>query len=131
VTLPAMDSISMTALCGASHSPVIYVSPSCPKTCPIESLGIVGSFRYSSNPATFRIRLQIRWSLQLFNEASFLASVSKAFTDCIKLFEGPSTCLSWEYHDGTLEATKRQLHIIAQKRQAREAGRASRVPGWV
>ncbi|KAF5347677.1 hypothetical protein D9758_014842 [Tetrapyrgos nigripes] len=63
------------------------------------------------------------------HDASFLASLFKAFTDCVQLLGGPSTCLSQEYHDGIIEATKRQLHIIAQKRRAREAGRASRGAG--
>ncbi|THU84282.1 ARM repeat-containing protein [Dendrothele bispora CBS 962.96] len=59
------------------------------------------------------------------HDASFLASLFKAFTDCIKVLGGPSTCLSSEYHDGIIEATKRQLQTIAQKRRAREAGHAN------
>ncbi|KAK7458738.1 importin subunit beta-3 [Stygiomarasmius scandens] len=70
--------------------------------------------------------------LQLINvisdehDASFLASLFKAFTDCVKILGGPSTCLSPEYLDGIIEATKRQLQTIAQKRRAREAGRGGR-----
>ncbi|KAJ7594828.1 armadillo-type protein [Mycena floridula] len=62
--------------------------------------------------------------LQLINciseehDASFLASIFKSFTDSLLVIGGPSS-LSREYHDGIIEATKRQLQVIADRRRAR------------
>jgi importin-5 len=58
------------------------------------------------------------------HDASFLASLFKAFADCLHVIGGASV-LPQEYRDGILEATKRQLGGIADKRRNRSARRAS------
>ena len=54
------------------------------------------------------------------HDSSFLASLFKCFTDCLLLIGGPSA-LSPEYHNGIIEATKRQLQQLAERRKARTA----------
>ncbi|KAJ2911702.1 hypothetical protein MD484_g8710, partial [Candolleomyces efflorescens] len=54
------------------------------------------------------------------HDSSFLASLFKCFTDCLLLIGGPSA-LSSEYHNGIIEATKRQLQQLAERRKARTA----------
>ncbi|KAH8088992.1 ARM repeat-containing protein [Cristinia sonorae] len=54
-------------------------------------------------------------------DASFLASLYKCFADSLRVIDGPAS-LSPEIHSGFIEATKRQLQNIADKRRAR-AGR--------
>jgi hypothetical protein len=62
--------------------------------------------------------------LQLINcigteeDASFLASLYKCFADTLRVVGGPST-LSTEFHNGIIEATKRQLQSIADCRKHR------------
>ncbi|TEB37702.1 ARM repeat-containing protein [Coprinellus micaceus] len=52
------------------------------------------------------------------HDSSFLSSLYKCFCDCLRLIGGPAS-LSPEYSHGLMEATKRQLHSIADKRKAR------------
>jgi importin-5 len=54
------------------------------------------------------------------HDASFLASLFKAFANCLHVIGGASI-LPQEYRDGILEATKRQLGGIADKRRNRSA----------
>lgn len=54
-------------------------------------------------------------------DASFLASLYKCFADSLKVIDGPSS-LTPEIQSGVVEATKRQLQTIADRRRAR-AGR--------
>ncbi|RXW25102.1 hypothetical protein EST38_g773 [Candolleomyces aberdarensis] len=54
------------------------------------------------------------------HDSSFLGSLFKCFTDCLLLIGGPSA-LSPEYHNGIIEATKRQLQQLAERRKARTA----------
>ncbi|CCM06072.1 uncharacterized protein FIBRA_08319 [Fibroporia radiculosa] len=53
-------------------------------------------------------------------DSSFLASLYKCFCDCMRLLGGPQA-LTQEIHDGAIEATKRQLQGLADKRKARAA----------
>jgi hypothetical protein len=63
-------------------------------------------------------------SAQLINcigteeDESFLASLHKCFTDTFRIVGGPST-LSTEFHNGIIEATKRQLQSIADRQKHR------------
>ncbi|KAJ8091013.1 importin subunit beta-3 [Marasmius tenuissimus] len=52
------------------------------------------------------------------HDTSFLASLFKSFTDCTKVLGGPTILLP-EFREGIIEATKRQLQSIADKRRAR------------
>ncbi|KAL0577237.1 importin subunit beta-3 [Marasmius crinis-equi] len=65
--------------------------------------------------ATFH---QIITVIQEEHDTSFLASLFKSFTDCTKVLGGPTILLP-EFREGIIEATKRQLHAIAEKRRAR------------
>ena len=59
-------------------------------------------------------------------DASFLASLYRAFSDSMRLLGGPSS-LPAELHDGVVEATKRQLQSLADKRKARAARPANQI----
>jgi importin-5 len=58
------------------------------------------------------------------HDSSFLASLYKCFCDTLRVLGGPSS-LPQMYHTGIIDATKRQLQSLADKRKAR-ADRASR-----
>jgi importin-5 len=51
-------------------------------------------------------------------DSSFLASLFKCFADSLRIMGGPSA-LSQEFHNGIIEATKRQLQTLADKRKKR------------
>ncbi|KAJ3859024.1 armadillo-type protein [Lentinula novae-zelandiae] len=53
-------------------------------------------------------------------DSTFLASLYKALDDCVKLLGGPSV-LNADYVNAIAQATKRQLHTLAQKRRSRAA----------
>lgn len=53
-------------------------------------------------------------------DSSFLASLFKCFLDTTLVIGGPAA-LAPEFHNGLLEATKRQLQALADKRKARAA----------
>ncbi|TFK34400.1 ARM repeat-containing protein [Crucibulum laeve] len=53
------------------------------------------------------------------HDSSFLASLYKCFTDSLRVIGGP-TALAPEFHQGIVEATKRQLQALADKRKARQ-----------
>lgn len=59
-------------------------------------------------------------------DASFLASLYRAFSDSMRLLGGPSA-VATELHDGVIEATKRQLQSLADKRKARAARPAAQI----
>ena len=59
-------------------------------------------------------------------DASFLASLYRAFSDSMRLLGGPSA-IAAELHDGVVEATKRQLQSLADKRKARAARSAAQI----
>ncbi|PPQ86212.1 hypothetical protein CVT25_006892 [Psilocybe cyanescens] len=61
------------------------------------------------------------------HDATFLASLYKFFAESLRVIGGPDA-LSQQFHDGVMEATKRQLHAMADRRKAR-AARASVVGG--
>ncbi|KAJ3506180.1 hypothetical protein NLJ89_g7010 [Agrocybe chaxingu] len=67
--------------------------------------------------------------LQLINcissehDSTFLASLYKYFSEALLVVGGPEA-LSPQFHEGIMEATKRQLHSLADKRKSR-AARAS------
>ncbi|KAJ7634928.1 armadillo-type protein [Roridomyces roridus] len=71
--------------------------------------------------ATF---LQIINGISTEHDASFLSSLYKCFNDSLRVIGGPIT-LSAEFQNGVMEATKRQLHSLADKRRARKARPAS------
>lgn len=52
------------------------------------------------------------------HECSFLASLYKYFSDSLRVIGGPPA-LSAQFHDGLIEATKRQLQTLADKRRNR------------
>lgn len=58
------------------------------------------------------------------SDSSFLASLYKCFTDAMRVVGGPGA-LSCEYHDGVVEATKRQLQSLADRRRGRAQRPAS------
>lgn len=51
-------------------------------------------------------------------DTSFLASLYKCFTDCVRVIGGPDM-LAPEFKEQVLEATKRQLQKLAEKRKVR------------
>jgi hypothetical protein len=51
-------------------------------------------------------------------DASFLASLYKAFADCVRVIGGVGA-LAQEYHTGIIEATQRQLQAFADRRKSR------------
>ncbi|KAJ3992683.1 armadillo-type protein [Lentinula boryana] len=53
-------------------------------------------------------------------DSTFLASLYKALDDCVKLLGGRSV-LNADYVNAIIQATKRQLHTLAQKRRSRAA----------
>ena len=64
--------------------------------------------------------------LQLINgiiterDSTFLASLYKYFSESLRVIGGPEA-LSLQFHEGIIEATKRQLPTLADKRKARVA----------
>ncbi|KAI0919362.1 hypothetical protein AcV7_006120 [Taiwanofungus camphoratus] len=58
------------------------------------------------------------------SDSSFLASLYKCFSDSLRVIGGPPS-LAPEFHEGIMEATKRQLQSLADKRKARAARPAS------
>jgi len=52
------------------------------------------------------------------NDSSFLASLYKCFADSLRIMGWP-TALSPEFHNGIIEATKRQLQTLADRRKGR------------
>ncbi|KAJ7906329.1 armadillo-type protein [Mycena leptocephala] len=71
--------------------------------------------------ATF---LQIINGISTEHDASFLSSLYKCFNDSLRIIGGTSA-LSPEFQNGIMEATKRQLQGLADKRRARKARPAS------
>ncbi|KAJ6487827.1 armadillo-type protein [Mycena sanguinolenta] len=67
--------------------------------------------------ATF---LQIINGISTEHDASFLSSLYKCFNDSLRIIGGPSA-LSPEFQTGVIEATKRQLQALADRRRARKA----------
>ncbi|PPQ74728.1 hypothetical protein CVT26_005110 [Gymnopilus dilepis] len=51
-------------------------------------------------------------------DSTFLASLYKYFSESMRVLGGPSA-LPQQFHEGVMEATKRQLHSIADRRKAR------------
>ncbi|KAF8952312.1 armadillo-type protein [Flammula alnicola] len=71
--------------------------------------------------ATF---LQLINCISTEHDSTFLASLYKYFSEALGVIGGPEA-LSAQFHDGIIEATKRQLHALADKRKARAARAAS------
>ena len=67
--------------------------------------------------ATF---LQLINSISTEQDATFLASLYKYFTEAVRVIGGPEA-LSQQFLDGIIEATKRQLTSLADKRKSRAA----------
>jgi len=67
--------------------------------------------------ATF---LQLINSISCEQDATFLASLYKYFTEAVRVIGGPEA-LSQQFHEGVIEATKRQLSSLADKRKSRAA----------
>jgi hypothetical protein len=59
-------------------------------------------------------------------DINFLSSLYKCFTGCMNVIGGPAS-LSHQIHDGILEATRRQLQSMADKRKKRSED--ARAPG--
>jgi importin-5 len=60
------------------------------------------------------------------HDSSFLASLFKALADSLVVIGGPTT-LPTEYKDSIMEATKRQLSNMAERRRARTMKRSEDV----
>lgn len=54
-------------------------------------------------------------------DSSFLASLYKSFHDCILVIGSPAIALTPEMQSGVIEATKRQLSMMADRRKSRLA----------
>jgi len=67
--------------------------------------------------ATF---LQLINGISTERDSTFLASLYKYFSESLRVVGGPEA-LSPQFHEGIMEATKRQLHTLADKRKARAA----------
>ncbi|KAF9521782.1 armadillo-type protein [Crepidotus variabilis] len=67
--------------------------------------------------ATFQ---QLINSISSEQDATFLASLYKYFTETVRVLGGPET-LSPQFSEGVMEATKRQLTSLADKRKSRAA----------
>jgi len=67
--------------------------------------------------ATF---LQLINGISTERDSTFLASLYKYFSESLRVVGGPEA-LSPQFHEGIIEATKRQLHTLADKRKARVA----------
>jgi len=65
--------------------------------------------------ATF---LQLINGISAEQDSTFLASLFKYFSEALRVIGGPEA-LSPQFHDGIMEATKRQLHSLADKRKSR------------
>jgi hypothetical protein len=67
--------------------------------------------------------------LQLINcisaehDSTFLAWLYKYFSESLRVIGGPEA-LSQQFHEGIIEATKRQLQFLADKRKARAVSHA-------
>lgn len=57
-------------------------------------------------------------------DPTFLSSLYRCFSDCMRVVGGPQA-LPQEVHDGIIEATKRQLQSIADRRKSRASKPAS------
>ncbi|EEB93369.1 hypothetical protein MPER_07983, partial [Moniliophthora perniciosa FA553] len=62
------------------------------------------------------------------HDSSFLASLFKSFADCTKVLNGPQS-LPPEFREGIINATKRQLASIADKRRSRSRAGAGGLTG--
>lgn len=62
--------------------------------------------------------LQIINGISTEHDSSFLASLYRCFNDSLRVVGGPAA-LPRDFHDGVIDATKRQLQILADKRRAR------------
>ncbi|TFK45223.1 ARM repeat-containing protein [Heliocybe sulcata] len=60
------------------------------------------------------------------NDASFLASLYRSFTDSLRVIGGPPA-LPQELQAHAIDATKRQLHVLADRRKGRAAKPSSEV----
>lgn len=58
------------------------------------------------------------------SDPTFLSSLYRCFNDCMRVVGGPHS-LPQEVHDGIIEATKRQLQTIADRRKSRATKPAS------
>jgi hypothetical protein len=67
--------------------------------------------------ATF---LQLINNISTEQDATFLASLYKYFTEAVRVIGGPEA-LSQQFLEGIIEATKRQLSSLADKRKSRAA----------
>lgn len=68
--------------------------------------------------------LQLITCINSETDSSFLASLYKCFTDSLRVIGGPSA-LTYEFQQGIIEATKRQLQSLADKRKVRAQRPAS------
>ena len=67
--------------------------------------------------ATF---LQLINGISTERDSTFLASLYKYFAESLRVIGGPDA-LTPQFHEGIIEATKRQLPTLADKRKARVA----------
>ena len=58
------------------------------------------------------------------SDPTFLSSLYRCFSECMRVVGGPHS-LPQEVHDGIIEATKRQLQSIADRRKSRASKPAS------
>lgn len=65
--------------------------------------------------------------LEKETDASFLSSLFRCFTDCVRVIGGPEQ-LAQEFREGAMGATRAQLQTMAEKRKVRGARHASSSP---
>jgi hypothetical protein len=80
-----------------------------------------------TNPMVQATFLQIINGISTEHDSSFLSSLYKCFNDSLRVIGGPNalSAVSADFPNGIMEATKRQLHSLADKRRARKARPAS------
>ena len=61
---------------------------------------------------------QVVNSIGMESDPTFLSSLFRCFSECMRVVGGPHS-LPQEVHDGIIEATKRQLQSIADRRKTR------------
>ena len=73
-----------------------------------------------TNQMVSAIFLQLINGISTERDSTFLASLYKYFSESLRVVGGPEA-LSPQFHEGIMEATKRQLQSLADKRKARAA----------
>jgi len=82
-----------------------------------------GSLTHQMVSVTFQ---QLINCISAESDSSFLSSLYRCFTDALVVVGGPAA-LSPDFVTGVMEATKRQLQVLADKRKSRAARSSGRI----